>query len=284
MIGRDHRAGTEDNTTMGGSGGADAGLFAGTAWYYARYRPRYPRALLDVIVDGFDLDGGGRLLDLGCGTGELAVPLAAHVADVVALDVSAEMIAEARTRAERAGVTNVRCRQMAAEAITPDLGRFRLVTAGSAFHWMDRDLVLRRCREVIEPGGGIAIVGFVGGTFWGSDVPWEQAVVDVIGRWLGPERRAGAGVFRPADQPRHEVVLARSAFRRTRTGEIRTRQVWTIDALIGYLYSTSFCSPVLLGGNRPAFEDDLRRTLLALDISGRFEQTLVAQYILAWPA
>jgi hypothetical protein len=155
------------------------------------------------------------------------------------------------------------------------------VTAGSAFHWMDRALVLDRCRALLSPGGGIALVGFVGGTFWGSDVPWERAVVEVIRRWLGLERRAGSGTFRPADHPRHEEVLARSEYVDVQVGKISVPHVWEIDTLIGYLYSTSFCSPALLGANQAAFEDDLRQTLLDLHPSGRYEQMLVAQYILA---
>jgi SAM-dependent methyltransferase len=236
---------------------------------------------LDVVIDRFRLDGSGRLLDLGCGTGEIAVPLATHVEEAVALDADAEMIEEARRRSERDHVTNVRWLVMPAESIGPELGRFRLVTVGSAFHWMNRALVLERCHEQLTPDGGITVVGFVGGTFWGSDVPWEQAVVEVIRRWLGPERRAGAGTFRPEDQPRHEEVLARSAFVDLQAGEISVPHVWTIDTLIGHLYSTSFCSPVLLGPNQAAFEADLRRTLLSLNPAGQFEQTLVAHYILA---
>lgn len=263
------------------SSGSDPSLFAGTAWYYARFRPRYPQALLDAIVEHFALDGSGRLLDLGCGTGELAVPLSAHLEEVVALDSSAEMIAEARRRGTGAGMANVRWLEMPAEAIGPDLGRFRLVTAGSAFHWMDRALVLERCHQVLTTGGGIALVGFVGGTFWASEVPWEQAVVAVIRRWLGPERRAGQGTFRPEDHPRHEEMIARSTFVDVQVGEISAHHTWDVDSLIGYLYSTSFCSPTLLGANRQAFEDDLRRTLAEIDASGRFEQRLVAEYIFA---
>ena len=45
--------------------------------------------------------------------------------------------------------------------------------------------------------------------------------------------------------------------------------------IIGLLYSTSFCRRDYLGDNAPAFEADLRRTLLALEPSGRFEQTIV---------
>ena len=54
-------------------------LFASTAEYYARYRPGYPAAVFGRIRAAFGLDGIGRLLDLGCGAGELARPLHADL-------------------------------------------------------------------------------------------------------------------------------------------------------------------------------------------------------------
>ncbi|MBJ7386358.1 MAG: class I SAM-dependent methyltransferase, partial [Mycolicibacterium sp.] len=75
-------------------------LFEGTAWHYARYRPGYPKALIAEIVDRFHLDGTGRLLDLGCGTGQLTLPLAGHVGAAVGMDPEPEMLAEAATEAE----------------------------------------------------------------------------------------------------------------------------------------------------------------------------------------
>ncbi len=67
-------------------------LFAGTAPYYARYRPGYPGAVLGHLRAAFNLDGTGRLLDLGCGTGEVARPLHADFEEVVGLDVSPERV------------------------------------------------------------------------------------------------------------------------------------------------------------------------------------------------
>ncbi|MGW4090253.1 methyltransferase domain-containing protein [Nocardia sp. NPDC004750] len=61
-------------------------LFAGATWHYARYRPDSPRRFFDELVRRLRLDGAGRLLDLGCGTGQLTVPLARHMADAVGMD------------------------------------------------------------------------------------------------------------------------------------------------------------------------------------------------------
>lgn len=52
-----------------------AGLYRGTAGHYDRYRLPYPRALLDDLLYRAAVTGRGRLLDLACGTGQLAFPL-----------------------------------------------------------------------------------------------------------------------------------------------------------------------------------------------------------------
>jgi tRNA/tmRNA/rRNA uracil-C5-methylase (TrmA/RlmC/RlmD family) len=60
-------------------------VFEGTAHYYAKYRPQYPSHLLSDIASKFKLDGKGRLFDLGCGTGELSIPLSKYFNEVLGL-------------------------------------------------------------------------------------------------------------------------------------------------------------------------------------------------------
>src|SRR5919204_4764321 len=118
--------------------------FKGTAWYYARYRPGYPEPLLRHVAERFNLAGTGRLLDLGTGAGQLAIPLSGRFEEVVAMDPEPEMLAEAAALAEAAGVTNIRWVEGGSEdlerlrrvpsggAATPELGTFRLVTMGAS--------------------------------------------------------------------------------------------------------------------------------------------------------
>ncbi|MFN8557363.1 MAG: methyltransferase domain-containing protein [Dehalococcoidia bacterium] len=262
------------------SGSADrtptTDLFTGTAHYYARYRAPYPAEVLDLLTAEFRLDGTGRLLDLGCGTGQIALPLHDRFDEVVALDNDPGMIAEAEAQGRAAAVTNVRWLVLPAEQIGSDLGRFRLVTIGSAFHWMNRPLVLERCHALLTDDGGVALLDM--SSFWGGSRPWEQAVVRVVQRWLGSERRAGAGSF-PGGGPRHHEVLEQAAFKDIRRGTVTLRRAWDIPSIIGHLYSTSYCNRALLGDNVAAFEADLRADLLRLHPAGVFEQETPVGYI-----
>ena len=106
----------------------DPRLYEGSAPYYARGRVPYPPEMAAALRDELALDGTGRLLDLGCGPGSVALLLAPLFAEVVGVDPDAGMIAEARTEAARQGVGNAHWVEMPAEALPGDLGSFRVAT------------------------------------------------------------------------------------------------------------------------------------------------------------
>jgi ubiquinone/menaquinone biosynthesis C-methylase UbiE len=137
----------------------DPTIYRGTAAYYVRGRPPYARTLADTLAAELRLDGGGSLLDVGCGPGVLTVELAGRFSQVVGVDPDAEMLAEAARRADEAGIANIRWVQARAEDIpTLDLGTFKLVTFGQSFHWTDRGLVAEAVYDILEPGGALALI------------------------------------------------------------------------------------------------------------------------------
>lgn len=83
-------------------------LFHGTADYYDRFRLGYPQPMLDDILGRVGLNGRGRLLDLACGTGQIAFALADAFAEVWAVDQEPDMISLVRDKAVAAGAGHVR--------------------------------------------------------------------------------------------------------------------------------------------------------------------------------
>jgi 23S rRNA (uracil1939-C5)-methyltransferase len=65
-------------------------------------------ALLDLVRAGLDLRGGERLLDLYCGAGAFALPLAATAAEVLGIEEYTGAIEDGRTTAQENGIANVR--------------------------------------------------------------------------------------------------------------------------------------------------------------------------------
>src|SRR5437588_311026 len=133
----------------------DETLFAGAATYYAQGRLPYAPALAEVMQKEFDLDGHGRLLDVGSGPGIVALRLAHLFAAVVGLDPDPAMLAEAEHLAAAQGIENASWVRMRAEDLPGGLGQFRAVTFAASFHWMNRPVVARAVRSMLTPGGAV---------------------------------------------------------------------------------------------------------------------------------
>ncbi len=271
----------------------DPTLFKGCAWWYARYRDPYPPGFADVLRDACGLDGTGVLLDLGCGTGHVAIPIAPLFDRVVAVDPDPEMLAEGARCASGAGVHNIEWLQATAEDFVERRGTYRLVTLGQSFHWMDREQVLAGLARTVVDGGAIVNIG--GGKHARSPATWSaseelkegdaqaaraKVIGDTIARFLGPTRRAGTGVFQ--HQPElHEAVLARSPFHVFDTRSISWNREATIERTVGLLYSTSFCARRLFGDRIDEFERELTEALLAIEPTGRWTNYSDCELIIA---
>ena len=114
-----------------------ADLFAGTADYYAAYRVPYPEALLNDLREKTMVTGKGRLLDLACGPGRVALPLAQNFAEVLAIDQEPEMIEVGKEEAKRRGTENIQWKVGRAEELELSNGSIELITIGEAFHRLD---------------------------------------------------------------------------------------------------------------------------------------------------
>jgi SAM-dependent methyltransferase len=237
-------------------------LYAGTAEYYSRFRPQYPPSLVTKLREVFALDERGRLLDLGCGPGSVTIPLAHLFEQVVAVDPEPEMLAEGERIARERGAANIVWRCARAEDLDGSIGRFRIVSAGNSFHWMDREPVLEFFYPIIERGGGIALVGHGDGIPPPPPVPWRAAMNRVVDRYVGAQRR------KPYTEL-HEAVLARSGFVEVSDYTEKFEAEWTPDSILGNLYSMSYCSRALLGDRVDDFERDLRAALAEVCPSGR---------------
>jgi ubiquinone/menaquinone biosynthesis C-methylase UbiE len=160
--------------------------FEGAATYYDRYRAPYAPETIEHLVSAFGLDDTARVLDLGCGPGTIAIPISRFVAGVLAVDPDAAMVVEGRRLAQELGRSNIQWRCSRAEDLPPTVGKFRIVTMGQSFHWMERDQVLHRLSEVVEASGGLALVNP------GKRRPqesWEDVANKVVAKYLGPPSR-----------------------------------------------------------------------------------------------
>jgi trans-aconitate methyltransferase len=145
---------------------------------------------------------GDRVLDLGCGTGELTAALAARGAVVTGIDASAEMLATARARHPTLTFTTVDAQALAYDAA------FEAVFSNAALHWMPRmgDVVAGVARALTRPGRFVAELGGAGNT--ASVVRGLRAVLPRLGE--DPERFLPWTFPTPAE---YASLLERHGFR-----------------------------------------------------------------------
>ena len=114
-------------------------LFSSAVDYYAQYRPGYPQSLVDALAARAGLDGTQRVLDVGCGTGQLTIPLARHARAVVAIDPVPGMLARGQQAAQAAGAGNITWLEGDSSQIAALAGPGAdLAVFAASFHWTGR--------------------------------------------------------------------------------------------------------------------------------------------------
>ena len=146
------------------------------------------------------LDGTGRLLDLGCGPGQLALAFRPFVAEALGMDPEPEMLALATHEAAAAGL-DVSFRQGSSYDLPSLEGRLRLATIGRAFQWMDRAATARQLADLLTPGGALLLVSTDHPAV--PDNAW-RAGYDAL---LADARGGKQPVWRQPGWVRHEAVL-----------------------------------------------------------------------------
>jgi ubiquinone/menaquinone biosynthesis C-methylase UbiE len=135
-------------------------VFNEVAAEYDRHRPAYPDALIDQACEVAGVGDGDRVLEIGCGTGQLTRSLLARGLRVAALEPGDQMIRLAEENLKGAG--DVELLHTRFEDAQLPRGSYEAVFSASAIHWVDPDLGWQKIAEVLAPGGTLALIQYFG--------------------------------------------------------------------------------------------------------------------------
>lgn len=131
------------------------GTFDHVAQLYDRVRPGYPEALFDDVAALSHIPSGGRILEVGCGTGQATLPLARRGYIVHCVELGANLAAVAEHKL--APYPGAKVWTGAFETWALQAESYDVVVSANAFHWLDPAVRCTRAASALKPHGAIAL-------------------------------------------------------------------------------------------------------------------------------
>ncbi|HEV2372538.1 MAG TPA: class I SAM-dependent methyltransferase [Streptosporangiaceae bacterium] len=147
-------------------------LFDSVAELYDSTRSGYPGEIVAAMVATSGVRAGSRVLEVGCGTGQLTRDLATYGFELTAIDLGAAMVGAARRHVPGQAVAFQVSSYEDFEA--PD-HTFDLVASATAFHWIDPEVAWAKAVRLLVPGGWLAVLS----TGEHYDDPLGAALMDI---------------------------------------------------------------------------------------------------------
>ena len=130
--------------------------FDSVAEQYDAARPTYPEALLDDLVELTQIPEGGRLLEIGPGTGKASVALAGRGFELLGVELGEGLASVARRRLAAFPAAEIVIADF--EQWEPEHAEFDAVVAFTSLHWIAPGLRYTKTSRLLRPGGALAVV------------------------------------------------------------------------------------------------------------------------------
>jgi ubiquinone/menaquinone biosynthesis C-methylase UbiE len=188
-------------------------LFDGVAQLYEASRLGYPGDIVEFAAATAAVGAGSAVLEVGCGTGQLTESLAGYGFRLTAIDIGPSMVAAARRRRGGPGLS---FQVSSFEDFAAADASFDLIVSGSAFHWVDPEVRLRKPARLLRPGGWLALLEIIER----YDDPLRAAL---LGMWAARGDDFRAGVWQPHfDDP---AVIAGTGLFETPVRKTHTQRI-----------------------------------------------------------
>lgn len=244
---------------------------------YDSHRPTYPDELVDAACEAAGLRAGDRVLEVGCGTGQLTAALVARGLRVVAVDPGRNMIERACARAGDDAAEFV-CGRFEDVALPGD--HFRAVFSATAFHWVDPAVSWAKAASLLQADGALVLITHCTGADADSIGIEDElfGVLETVAPEIAatlPRPREASQVLEGAERRRgnvsecwswigqHELAVSEAAglYEEARILSRAVHFDWTAERLNAHMRTTSLS--FRLGPERTAALEAENRRLLA---------------------
>jgi SAM-dependent methyltransferase len=231
------------------SGYEGAGFAAG----FDANRPAPPDVLVELLCLEAQVDRPRFVVDLGSGTGLSTRIWAERAEEVVGVEPSPEMLAQAEAAT---AADNVRFVQAYAQATGLPEGGADLVTCSQALHWMEPEPTFAEAARLLRPGGVFAAYDYD----WPPIVGWEvEAAFEEVLRRVRAGRAPDGRGMRYAKESHLERIKASGHFRYAREIVFHSRERADAERVVGMALSLGPLTVLLRDGKS---EDELGLTNL----------------------
>ena len=142
------------------------GVWDGMAETYQREIDSRFAPIVELLLAQAELRSGEKVIDLGTGTGAVALCAAEHVGDggsILAVDISSQMLAIAQARGHSRNITNIEFKEGSGEAVpAEDQSQNAVLASLSLMYVIDRAAAAEEIARVLRPGGRFVGVVWAG--------------------------------------------------------------------------------------------------------------------------
>jgi len=155
-------------------GQTDRALFDRSAEAYDTARPGYPERMIEDLIRGSGVPEAGRILEVGCGTGQLTCPLAERGFEITAVELGRKLSKLAEKNLKLYPNATVVCADFERWDVEPNA--YDLVVSAQAFHWIEPTIGYPKVHAALRAGGSLALVWNL---FPGSEAPVYRSLDEV---------------------------------------------------------------------------------------------------------
>lgn len=228
---------------------------------YHKFRPDYPMALFELLIERFKLSSNSLIADVGCGTARASIPFAKQNIKVIGLDPSLEMLQLGQKSCQSLGLPSFFI-QSSAEEIALSDKTIDFINCAQAFHWFNSKKAFNEFKRILKPNGGFAI-------YWNNrdqlTAPYLAEVEELITKY-NPKYKGGY-----QSQDWEQIIKDSQLFTDIEFYSFSHSESLSIEDFIGLTRSFSYVRNVLSDEDISLFTSELQDLLIKNSVSGIVE-------------